>query len=96
MDHDEVLLEDPKFDIAAIRTTHPTAVVEVGGLEATFPPTEFTPRAVRTFLWENRKSRAVMRDRAVLKVDRSDDNIRISIAAVTHEDAALRLVDNHG
>lgn len=96
MDHDEVLLENPEFDIAATRTTHPTAVVEVGGLEATFPPTEFTPRAVRTFLWENRKTRAVMRDRAVLKIDRSDESIRISIAAVTHEDAASRLVDNDG
>lgn len=95
MEHDEVLLENPKFDLSIAPSLAPSKVVDVGGPEASFPPTEFSARAVRTFLWENRKSRAVMRERAVLKIDRSDDEVRVSLAAVTHPDAATRLED-HG
>lgn len=94
MDQDEVLLENPLFDLSTAPSIAPSAVVGVGGPETSFPPTEFSARAVRTFLWENRKSRAVMRERAVLKIDRGEDEVRVSLAAVTHPDAASRL-ENH-
>ena len=94
MDQDQVLLENPDFNLTD-QEDFPGVVIGVGGPEATFPPTEFSARTVRTFLWENRKSRAVVRDRAVLQIDRSDDDVRVSLAALTHPDAASRLED-HG
>ena len=87
---DQVLLSNPDFDVESILEGD-VAVVTVGGVTSSVPPTEFSPRTVRRFLWENRKDRSVLRDRSVLKVNREEDKIEMSIAALTHTDAMNRL-----
>ena len=92
MEYGSILLDNPSFMLDSLQG----AVVVETGPSASIPPTDFTPRSVRTFLWDNRKSRAVMRDRAVLKVDRNEDEVRVSLGALTHPDAAARLEPTDG
>ena len=89
----QVLLSNPDFDVESILDGD-AAVVAVGGVTSSVPPTEFSPRTVRRFLWENRKDRSVLRDRSVLKVNREEDKIEMSIAALTHSDAATKMEKN--
>lgn len=94
MDHDSVLLSDPSFDFDA--APDGAVVVPLPGLFASVPPTEFSARAVRRFLWDNRKDRAVTRDRAVLQVERGGEETTIRLGALTHQDAAERLEEAYG
>ncbi len=92
MDQDNVLLDDPGFDLDARPDL--AMVVPVAGPELSLPPTEFSARSVRSFLWDNRKSRAVTRDRAVLQVERGGESVKMNLGALTHLDVALRLDKN--
>jgi len=89
----QVLLSNPDFDVESILDGD-AAVVAVGGVTSSVPPTEFSPRTVRRFLWENRKDRSVLRDRSVLKVRRDEDKVEMSLAALTHSDAATKMEKN--
>ena len=93
MDHDSVLLSDPSFDFDT--TPDGAVVVPLPGLATSVPPTEFSARSVRRFLWDNRKDRAVTRDRAVIQVERGGEETIIRLGALTHRDAADRLDENH-
>ena len=87
----EVFLEDPGYDLSKIKSHKNATVVNVGGPSISFPPTEFSPKAVRRFLWEHRKTRGVSRSRSVLRINRLEDSIELCLAALTHKDAAVRL-----
>lgn len=90
IEKDQILLSNPDFDVEA-NLMDGARVVPVGGLVEVVPPTEFSPRAVRRFLWENRKDRSILRDRSVLSITRTEDSVEMHMAALTHEDAATRL-----
>ena len=87
----EVLLEEPNYDLSKIDKIPNATVVNVGGPSISLPPTEFSPKAVRRFLWEHRKTRGVSRSRSVLRINRLEDSIELCLAALTHKDAAARL-----
>jgi len=52
---------------------------------------EFSPKKIRSFLWEHRKSRAVSRERAVLVTEVTENGNEIKMSALTHVDAKERI-----
>lgn len=86
----QVLLEDPEIDVDTILDGG-GVMVSVGGVSINVPPTEFSPRVVRRFLWDNRKDRSILRSRSILEINHSESSVELVIKALTHRDAATRL-----
>lgn len=91
MDQDLVLLSDPTADLGSIPPE--IKIVLLPGTTESIE--ELTPKSVRRFLWKHRTSRAVNRDRALIKIGRGGDEFNVSLAALTHEDAMERMGNRH-
>lgn len=82
-------MDNPELVVADLPPT--VCVLSLEGPRLVLEDDEFTPKKIRSFLWEHRKSRAVSRDRAVLVTEVTEEGHEIKMSALTHIEAKERI-----
>ena len=92
----KVFLNEPDLDLDDVPEWVVPYECESPHLEVGGP--SVAPREIRKFLWDNRNSRSVLRDRAFVwsRYDSESDSSTVGLGALTVKPAIDRLGSHHG